>query len=584
MENQGEEIRDTQQKMQAETDPPRPEQQMKKNRLLEVLKKVGRKIGEVFREFPVTMGAIMLATLIASVLVDFRGGEVKEFLEKAGVFFLLIAFQALFFEEVFREKKKIRLGGSIFAAVSAAIFVIILFWKEEFLLGMKAEMVIDVTSKILIVYVVFSVALSIYHMFGRLEKDFEVYVTRAFLELMKAVVVYGLFAIGLAIIIVIFNELIFDTDEFVWRVELFLAGGIFAPMCLKAVSGKNEKPGRFAGICINYVLLPMLLLSFAIIYLYLFKIFASGEVPSNRVFPILAFLFGIGMPVWTLVHGWQKEKGDVSKLAVFLPYLFLPFVALQAWCIGIRIARYGYTYSRYMGVTLIIFETVYFALYLIQHLQKRQAVCLCLHAVCIMTAVGLLMPVVNVEDTIIRSQIKRLDRMLEVEKVTSRNISSFKSTYREIKNTGWRGQNTLQKRYSEEQLKEIKLYVDEHEWRDTRVSIYSGAAFTDVDISKYRHLYAVRCFEVPDAGTAKFQVEVTGQSDWEERRIDLRQFIDRVTGEYRRDNRSEFSLSGCEIYAIDKDRDLFITNVSMTFDEDTKEVSSFNMEGYLLEK
>ena len=89
---------------------------------------------------------------------------------------------------------------------------------------------------------------------------------------------------------------------------------------------------------------------------------------------------------------------------------------------------------------------------------------------------------------------------------------------------------------------------------------------------------------MPDAGTAKFQVEVTGQSDWEERRIDLRQFIDRVTGEYRRDNRSEFSLSGCEIYAIDKDRDLFITNVSMTFDEDTKEVSSFNMEGYLLEK
>ena len=59
--------------------------------------------------------------------------------------------------------------------------------------------------------------------------SFEKYCLSVFGSVMRTSIVYGMFALGLAVIIWIFNILIFDTDDFILRIEALLACGLYIP-------------------------------------------------------------------------------------------------------------------------------------------------------------------------------------------------------------------------------------------------------------------------------------------------------------------------------------------------------------------
>ncbi|MBP5745631.1 MAG: hypothetical protein J6W58_04945, partial [Lachnospiraceae bacterium] len=245
-------------------------QNKKQNRILQALSRLGARIYEVFKDYPATMIAIIAAAFLGAVLAGdniFSDDYEEEVIRIIG-FFLIFSLQAIMYEEVFKNKLKIRIAGYAISSVLSFVFMYIFSYEDKILFGASIDTVIEICARILFVYGVIMTGCAIYHMFRRLEEDFEIYCTKAFLELLKASVVYGLFAIGLGIIVFIFNELIYDTDDFVWQLELFLAGGIYTPMCIKAISSKNERAGKFARFCIMYVLFPMLLIALPKIYIY----------------------------------------------------------------------------------------------------------------------------------------------------------------------------------------------------------------------------------------------------------------------------------------------------------------------------
>lgn len=564
----------------------------KKGHLVDAVKRLGTRIVDVFREYPVTMGAIILAALIGALMagpIDYHS-ELYKTCEKAIAFCLILAFQTLTFEEVFRKKLPMRIIGSVCAGLFSLFCVYIFFADAELLFGVKADTVQEILGRIVIVYAVCMVGFSIYHMFRRLEEDFETYATRAFLELLKASVIYGLFALGLAIIIWIFNELIFDTDDLLEMVEIFLAGGIYTPMCLKAISGKNEAPGKFFRFCILYVLQPMLLLAFAIIYIYIVKIFVANEIPSNQIFGILSFLFAVGMPIWTLIHGMNETEGFFAKTTKFLPYVFLPFVLLQCWSIGVRISDYGMTSDRYGAVILILCECIYFVLYLLHHLWKKETISYILFALMSVSFLSLLCPGSCYDDMVIRSQMKRINAALEKDTLDTKDtelMSTIKSSYRVIKGISYKSEKVLEERFSEDEVETIESFNEYSSNHYETLYLSDNNRFTGYDISGYKRIYPVRSTTSDKANLVSFQLETrvdekTIENEYHE--IDLSELADWAVANFNRSNSDDFTIAGREKYQIAPDVDLIIDHITLHIDSKKKKVTYIFFEGYALQK
>lgn len=554
----------------------------------ENLKKLGLMILGVFKDYPVTMIAIVLAALGGSILVTWHNRETEIYVERVIVFLLLTAMQTIAFEEVFPKKKLVRFVGSGVSAVLAALYVYILSFDGKIIFGMDFDVVSENTIKILCVHGVIMLGLSIWHMFRRTEENFEVYATKAFIELLKASVVYGLFALGLALIIWVFNELIFDTDDFLAQVEIFLAGGIYVPMCLKAISGKNETPGKFSRFCILYVLQPMQLLAFAIIYLYIIKLFVTREDTSNKIFLILAFLFSIGMPIWTLIHGLEHKDGIIGKLSPFIPYLFIPFVLLQIWSMGVRIAAYGVTADRYCGVLLILGEILYFVLYFLHHRGNKQAISWTLFVLMAFTFFGLLFPATSFDSVVIRSQMKRLTVMMEEENPSEETQSMIKSSYRSMETVGYRSKKAFEKSFTEDQIERIKEYTEYYSRHNPSfVSLYASRDFTAVDVSAYRMLYYFSAFSTTsEDGRLGVNVQTSdaGTFDGNRIEIDLHEYTSEIMNTYTDNYDHNFTLNGQGVIHIDDTKDLYLTVIDIDFNKDTKVISSIHLRGYILEK
>ena len=81
--------------------------------------------------------------------------------------------------------------------------------------------------------------------------------------------------------------------------------------------------------------------------MYIIKIIVFKDMPSNQIFRILAALFILGCPIWTMVCNF-KEDTIIDKINKLLPKLFIPFIILQIYSIGVRILENGITENRYL--------------------------------------------------------------------------------------------------------------------------------------------------------------------------------------------------------------------------------------------
>ena len=557
----------------------------KKNRFIEAIKGIGNMLYQVFKDYPVTLVAIILAALFGAIIIGIDNGNVEDALEKMAYCFMFASAQHIFYEEIFKDKWPVRIGGYI-ASAAVSIFMVyyIINTESDILFGMKSDSAIEIATRVFFVYLMTIDAVTVWHMFTRLEDDFEEYCTKAFLGLFKATVVYSLFAIGLALIVWIINELLFDTHDFLGQIELFLAGGIYVPMCLRAISAKGEKPGKFGKLCIVYILQSMLLIAFAVIYIYIVKIFVTDTVPSNQVFNILAWLFALGMPIWTMVHGINEEDGFLYKVATFVPYAFIPFIFLQCWSMGIRIKEYGVTESRYMAVVLIIGEVIYFALYAIHHKGNKRAISYILFAFIAFSFFGLLIPGTSYDDVVIRSQSKRLVAMID--KNDERLQRAVKSAYREIMNVSYKGPGAIDKILTESQKEAIEDYdIGYYDYMNKIYLRYYGD-LNNVDISGYDTISEINASEDVDIKNSIVNV-ITGESrDKNEAKIevDLSEITDWAMANYNKRNSDDFTLEGREIFKIDDKRDLYITSFYAEFYQESKEISDLSVSGYVLER
>ena len=548
----------------------------------------------IIREYPITISCIFLATVLGTIVFDAEFSDtVMENVYRVIMFALIFALGSLLTEEIFRRNKlssshlgitKYWLFKGSLLAVSAALSVLFVyvFSSEDYVFGIKkeaAENILTAFSRILMCYCVIMFVMSMYLMYKRLKESFERYCIDVFSTLIKTSVVYGLFALGIAAIIAIFNVLILDTADWsvLEKLEIFLAGGIYVPAIIIVISKKREEIGKFAKIVVEYVLLPLLIAAFVIIYLYLLKLLFNQDMPSNEVFPIISWLFMCGLPIWTMARHFEEQV--LGKIAKFLPFAYIPFVILQVVCLGIRVADYGLTVTRCCGFILILLECIYIGIYcykcgkLIHYIVPVSLIILVLAVV---------IPGTNVFSIVTNSQGKRMEEMLakggELSPIDKNEIGSI---YRELYwNCSMEGDAFLDSHYTEDERDEMyNWYYDYDEYGngDQWHYRYSHTSIQSLDISEYKSMVRVfgRCYDKENFDTTEFELFLDYENSSEVIYIDITEVV-----EYLMEYEST-CLEEKNMYDVGDGRFLFVTSISGDiWGDEYKDVS---VDGYLFE-
>lgn len=377
--------------------------------------------------------------------------------------------------------------------------------------------------KILIVYMSFVSILGIYKNFKKAEKNFEEYSIQVVVSMFKTSIIYGLLAIGLLLISLAFIVLLLPKKDYelIARIEMLLSGMFYVPRLLYAFCDNEIEIGKFSKVVIKYVLGSLVMAAFLIIYAYIIKIAILRDMPKNVVFRIIAGLFVLGLPIWTMIQSF-KDKDLYGKVCDYLPIFFMPFIFLQIYCIGVRISAYGITPSRYMCIVLIILEVCYFLIYVLKRNKIEYTMFVVFALICICTV----FPKINVISASRNSQEKILMKIKDPN-ASDKEISKAIGAYEYFSRDNNYGKRLISEKLNQEDLKKLKKTDNKN--ISTTNNIYVSSEIKAINIDGYKQMYKVNTPSRYDISTSD-----------EEEPLDLREVLFTTKSYYDEDNKYQF--------------------------------------------
>jgi len=554
----------------------------KKNKLGNMIENLKNSYLGIVKLYPITIVSVFILSLIASILMY---DNESDFLSKCMMFLLSFSAGSFLTESITKSKTQIK-----FMILMALNVIISAFYTWEFsretiwFFGIENETMCEqYLANIYILILASEASLGIYFIFKNSGVDFFKYCTNAFTELFKTSVIYSVFAVGFLIVTIFIDILLFDTGVFIGRLEIVLLGAVLAPLSIRAITVIDNEVAKFAKIMILFVLMPLLTISFAVIYLYIVKIVFTWSLPANQVFYIIAFLFAIGMPIWTMAQNFKDSM--IGKISRFYPFAFIPLIILQAICMSIRVSEHGITSLRYMGYMLIIFEIIYVVLYIL-HIKKEGEHLSKLFIVApIMLFIALLAPGINVYVVTLNSQKAILTSYLEKDDLTKDEKYSLYTAYREIRYSGWQGKKYIEDTFSEEEIETISEYGS-YMWYnyDENRKYYSfyKADYTPIDVAGYSVIYESTWVNVYGDVDLK-NIELVNQGNLYHYTIDIEEYILAAIEDYKNGNNDSTDNYICDYPFIDfGDFRIYIKRINIEMDG--SEIISFSLNYMLMEK
>lgn len=430
--------------------------------------KIKTKLVDVVKEHLVSIAIFFLATFIEAVLgsdyhKDYVLGTMLPFIRD---FLFSLTPGILLCESYYLYKREIDKRGKIFIMITAVISILISFWYTslntlfEKMLKKSMDGAGQFTSTSFdfeICYIVAALGLAVYFIYKRSGERFEAYCAKAFCGLMKALLIYGIIALGVLMVLLIFNVLIIDTSsiELIYRLEIMLTGLVAFPCALMGICKTEGVLSKFSKIVISYIFTVLLAIAFLIIYIYIFKIIFTWQFPKNQVFSILTALFSFGIVIWTMAAGSCDEK--FTTPIKLMPFVFIPFIVLQIMCLYMRVADYGFTRSRYFGMALIVFEVLYFVMYAFYFFTGKEITYSLIFMIIAGTFLSLIVPFTNYKSVIVMSQKSKIEEYFaqaEADKGTKKAAyEAYKTIWRE---GGYQGSRYIDNHFSKEQIEELK--------------------------------------------------------------------------------------------------------------------------------
>jgi hypothetical protein len=439
--------------------------------------------------------------------------------------------------------------------------------------------------------VIFSSAL--FFMYKRSGFSFETFAYKAVIGLVKAGVVYGTVAAGVGFILLIFNSLFFD-PKIIAVIYCLITALVGFPAALVGLTHFEEENSKFAKTLFGSVFTAITAVAYLIVYAYIIKILVKWTFPSNEVFSITTGLFVAGAFVWTTAQGCTE--GKLNKAVRLFPLFFIPFIVMQIMCLYMRVAQYGLTIERYLGIVLIVFEIIYVVYYLVRLLMKKGLGGILFPLAIVIAAVCLVVPKVNAFAAVTASQKKVVEKFIAEVNTGSdeatKMVERAESAYRTLKlYSGFEGRHYVKKLNEQVSDEKLKNWFDEYKVnKGTGGSLYDNlhttARYTrdKIELRGYKYLSEVdiyhssRTYGDFDPANIALFVEQNGDDVV----VDLSELVNSF---------EEASIDGASTSELEKFIEepievngglLYITYFKVDPYSDSKDVEHFELEGYYL--
>ncbi len=550
-----------------------------KEKIVGVLQTFKKSIGK----FPLTIISAIVLTVIYTICLDNYSIETTT-LTNISLFIVIFASSTFLIETVLETKIKKKIIYYIIAAIWATVLTYAVN-IEEGLLGMSNTIFLFKIERFIICYLIATIVLAIYYNYKNLNKTFEQYVTSTFVTIFKTSLIYGILAIGIAMITAVFVYLILDGESYILvaRMEILLFGVYYIPTVLYSFYDQEEEIGKFAKIVIKYVLGTLVIVAFAIIYMYIIKIIFLRDMPSNLIFRILSALFIIGLPVWTMILSF-KENTTLDKINRKLPLLFIPFIILQIYSIGTRILSNGITELRYLCLMLIIFEIVYIIIYL----TKKEKVSRILLVFLALTVISTIAPYINMFTISNLSQYNNLKIYKQKTEYSEEEKTKIYGAYNYLRYSSIEGKKYIENyltKDDEELIKKLKNSGTKKS--DNGKNIYVDKDINYIEVEGYKKVYKIDSYSYNSSKENRTIDETFSniEINTQESNYSIEANILPLINEYvnHENEMNNYSEENNEL-KLDENKKIILERLILEYDDTTKNVSYYNMSGYLLEK
>lgn len=534
-------------------------------------------VKETLERFPITTIIVFILTLIIAFFVidtDFSK-EVDELIEHIVFIGSYTAIGSWFVEALLENKKDIRrIIGYVVSFVIAFVIDRIIksyFVSEEILARWVCE------------YAILGFLGTIYILVRRSKVKFEKYILNLFLNFKRVSIIFGIISIGFLILYAIFTVLILDSLSFsvVTKILCLFAGFYYIPVVLNSFTDKEAEDTKFNKAVFSRVLLPLIGLAMAIVYIYIVKILFITEVPKNELFSILSMIFVCAFPVYVINKNYGEKDTFLYKVNKLIPYLYIPFIFLQIYAMGIRINSYGLTDSRYMGVVLIVYEIMAIGLAVTKNSAHLKEI---IPATIVISVIVTITPF-NFDTLPKLSQKSIVDRYVangvEFDNLSEDDKRKFAGAYQYIEYDEEYINPSLTQ-IEKEKLSSYNTYRYSYDTTDDneeskKISVYVDRKLDNVDISKYSRISELD-YLYNDGPVLETNEDV-------EFRVDLKDFaMQMIEAQKISDATLDRVFEESPVIEINDKVDLFLTDFSIRYEVSTDSIEYVRIEGYLLQK
>jgi len=365
--------------------------------------------------FPVVLCVAAAGTVAALVLADHEGPA-----EASPVFNILLAsilgIPLLIALALFAEKRHLKKPGALGLQVIGILL----------LAAYAITVPTDLTRAPLVTLFRFFLLAAALHLFTAVapftskgqQNGFWHYNKTLFLRILTTGVYSGVLFLGLVIALAALENLFgIDVPEKRY-LELFIAiAGLFAtwfflagiPEDLSQLDTLTDYP-KGLKIFAQYILLPIVLIYFIILYAYLAKILFAWDWPQGWVSKLILGYSGVGMFMLLLLHPvvGHTENRWIARASRWFYILLIPLVVVLILAVWRRVSEYGMTEGRYIAVALggwLAFLMAYFTL------SKTKSIKVIPASLCVCTLLVTVGPW-GMFSIARQSQIGRLERIL----------------------------------------------------------------------------------------------------------------------------------------------------------------------------
>lgn len=546
-------------------------------KIKEKLKSTFQIIKKVFEKNPVTIISILLFSAFTAIAMDTE--LITDEWWQNIILFTLYFVSGTFLVEAFFDKNN---SQKVISCVISAIIAIVFVVLHNHALEMET-----ILWKIAVCYVLTLWILSIYFRFKKMEKNFTEYFLKVSVNILKTSIIYGVLTIGITIVSSIFVYLIWEEIGYtlIARLQIILVGFYYIPKLIYCLTDVEGEVNVFFKGLIKYVLTALVMISFVIIYMYMIKILILRDMPKNQIFRILSALFIVGMPIWTMMQ-YFKDESLWYKISLKLPVAFIPFILLQIYTIGIRIADNGFTPLRYICVALVVFEIIYSLIYILKK-EKIEILLLIFNAIVV---VSLIVPGINMFKISDVSQAQNLKIFKNKSNYTEEEKEKIYGAYRYLKYSE-KGEEYINQILDEEDIEEIKTFHPSKINKNNSEFKYINASisYEKINVKEYSDLYFITSSSRSNNKSLEEtfkKIKLTYQDADVTIEIDALEEFKEYVNTYMDSGKEELDeyFDAHHEIEIDSDKKLIIKSFSLNYNPDSKIVRNYSMKGYLLEK